>query len=81
MYPLYPMFKIWCCDGRVGILTNKVAGYCLVLLSVITLVRYGGKHIELDLICDGEPRLLDLGRHYQVGMSEEEKGTGGDTEV
>jgi len=81
MYPLCPMFKIWCCDEQTGILTNKVAGDGLVLLRVITQVRYGGKHIELDLICDGKSGLLELGRHCQVGTPGEEKGTRGDTEV
>ena len=53
MYLLQFMYKIMqYCGECTGLLTNKIAGDDIVLLSMIAQVRDGGKHIKLNLICD-----------------------------
>ena len=65
LYPLRFVDETWCCGGCAETLTNEIARDGLVLFGMIAQVRYGGKYIELDLICDGKSGLVELGRHYR----------------
>ena len=65
-YPLCFAFKMRGYGGRTGILTNKIAGDCLVLLNMIARVGYGGEHVELDLVHHGKSGFLELGGHRQM---------------
>ena len=49
-----------------GALTSKIARDGLVLFCMIAQLDYCGKHIELDLVCNGKSGLLELGRHGGV---------------
>ena len=71
------MFKIWCCDGQIGALTNKIAGDGLVLLRMVARPGYGGKHIELDLACNGKSGFHELWRCCHVSAEGEEETRGG----
>lgn len=71
------MYKIWYRDSRVGTLTDKIAGDCLVLLGMVAQVRYGGEHVELDLICNGKSGLVEPGGHCKE-CSPEDRGKRGD---
>ena len=79
LYPLCFVLEIRYCDERTGMLTNEITGDRLVLLDVVARVGYGGKHVELDFVCDGKSGVLESGIHRQV-PSEEGEGAKGDPE-
>jgi hypothetical protein len=74
--PLHFVRKVCHRNEWTGTLTSKIAGDGFVLFSMIAPLGYRGKHVELDLICNGESGLLELRRHRQV-RSEEKGARGG----